>query len=169
MVSLLDIAELKETVQIRNKDIDVNGITSEHIVSLFHSYPELRKLASGFSDKDAIQSLINQAPIAVAHIIALGTTGADAAEADIKKMAAAARKLTVGEQYAILEKIGKLTFPQGPMSFLERVGGALGLPPGDLLGKVQAMKSPASSSAALPPGETNEPAGNQHPEPSSAG
>ena len=168
MVSLLDIAEVKETVPLRGQEVEVNGITAEHLVTLFHSYPELRRLVTGNASAETVQSLINQAPIAISHVIALGMAGIDAEEAKVKAFMAAARKLGAGEQYVILEKIGTLTFPQGPKSFLDRVGAALGVQPG-ALGWAPGMKSQPQSSAASPPADQSETVGDQHPSSSTAG
>jgi hypothetical protein len=162
MVGLLDIAKLKDSVEIRGTNIEVNGITAFHIVMLFRLYPELRKLMTGMQDPDIIQSLVNQAPMAVADIIVMGTGGGNATGEERDRMVEAAQGLSVGEQYAILEKIGILTFPQGPKSFLDRVGAALGVQPG-ALGWAPATKSQPQSSVAFEPGDQNANAGTAPP------
>lgn len=160
MVSLIDIGDMKAKVPLRGQDIEVNGITAEHLVVLFHAYPELRKVFTGQVDGDVISSLINQAPLAVAHIVALATGYEPEDGSKFEKACAAARKLAVGEQFAILHKCAEITFPQGAKSFLDGVGAAVGLPPG-ALGWDQVTKSPAPSSVASAPEDKNAIAGAQ--------
>ena len=157
MVSLLDIAEIKFFATIRGKQIEVRGVLAEHLALLFHRHPELKKVWVGKTDTEVWQSLINQLPLVVAEIIAIGC-GAEPDAKDYDKHVDAARKLAVGEQWEVLRKIGEATFPQGPKAFLDGVAAAAGLPP-DALGWGQAMKSQLQSPDASPQVDQSESAG----------
>jgi hypothetical protein len=150
MVSLVDIGPSKGTVDVRGQDVEVNGLTAEHIVGVLISFPEVRKI---LAQKEAdLGVLIAQFPLAVAMIIAAGT-----GKADDKKTIEVASQLGAGEQYEILTKIVELTFPKGVQSFLDGVGAALkaaGVPGWD-----QATKLPVPLSPASEQGEQNETAG----------
>ena len=161
MVSLIDIGEIKGSAKLRGQDVSVIGITSEDLVALFHTYPDLRKLVTGKADQDTISALINQFPLAVADIIALGT-GYTMDSPDWKKATETARRLGVGEQFVILQEIGRITFPQGITSFLDAVAAAVGTE-SVTAGWARATKSQKLSSDASPRAETSEPAGDQRP------
>jgi hypothetical protein len=142
MVSLVDIGPSKGTVEVRGHDLDINGLTAEHIVGVLISFPEVRKVLA--QREVDLGGLIAQFPNAVAMIIASATGHADEA-AHIE----AASKLTVGEQYDILTKVMELTFPKGLKSFLDGVQGALqqaGVPGWD-----QATNLPAQSNGVSKP------------------
>jgi hypothetical protein len=154
MVSLVDIGPAVDTVELRGKTVEVNGLTASHIVGVLISFPEVRRM---FAEKEAdLGVLIAQAPLAVSRMIAAGTGKPDD-EATINF----AEKMAVGEQYEILSKVFGLTFPKGIESFLDGVGVALksvGAP-----GWEAAMKSPGQSSSASPQVDENETAGTAHP------
>lgn len=154
MVSLVDIGPSKGSVEVRGQDVEVNGLTAEHIVGILISFPEVRKV---LAQKEAdLGVLIAQFPTAVAMIIAAGTGKAeDTATIEV------ARGLGAGEQYDLLSKIVELTFPKGLKSFLDGVGAAMksaGVPGWD-----QATKLPAQSSPASEEDDENETAGEAHP------
>jgi hypothetical protein len=159
MVTLLDIADVKLSAEIRGKQIEVRGILAEHLALLFARFPELRKVWVGKADVDVWTSLVNEFPIVVAEIIAIGC-GAEPGTDDYDKHVAAARKLTVGEQFAVLQVIGQATFPQGPTTFLEGVAAAVGLPP-DALSWAAVTKSQSTLPVASAPGEASANVGGQ--------
>lgn len=167
MVSLLDIADIKVTANIRGKDVEVRGILAEHLALLLQRFPELKRIWVGKSEADTWQTLINQFPMVVGEIIAIGT-GAEPGAKDYEKHVAVAMKLSIGEQFTLLQKIGEVTFPQGPKAFLEGVAAAVGLPP-DALGWDQAMRSQLQSRDASQQDDPNENAGEAHPEHSQDG
>lgn len=137
MVSLVDIGPAKGAVEVRGQQVEVNGLTAEHIVGILIAFPEVRKL---LAQREAdLGVLVSQFPHAVALIIAAGTGHADEAP-----HIEAASKLGVGEQYEILEKLVELTFPKGLKSFLDGVQSALSK--SGVRGWDQATTSPAQSS-----------------------
>jgi len=157
MVSLIDIANVKyPTVPVRGADVDINGLTADHIAGVMFVFPEIRRIMTQDSpDKDVINSLIGRLPEAVAMIIAAGTGHPDD-EAHI----AVARDLGVGEQYALLEGILKATFPQGVKSFLDGVSALVNQ--SGARGWAAATKSPVQSNGASPPEEASQIAGEAH-------
>lgn len=167
MVSLLDIADVKMSASLRGKEVEVRGILAEHLALLFHRFPELKRVWVGKTEADTWTTLVNQFPMVVAEIIAIGT-GAEPSDKDYQKYVDVAAKLTLGEQIHVLEKIGEITFPLGLKSALDVVGRALGVPI-DELGWGQAMKSQLQSRGVLQQDETSEPVGDQRPASSQAG
>lgn len=152
MVSLVDIGPSVGKVELRGQEVEVNGLTAEHIVGIMMEFPEVRKI---LAEKEAdLQLLISQFPVAVAMIIAAGTGHAgEKAHIDV------AGKLSVGEQYEILSKLMELTFPKGVKSFLDGVRAAMAS--AGVRGWDQATKSPAQSSPVSEQGEQSETAGTQ--------
>lgn len=142
MPSLLDIGELTETVEIRGKSLEVQGVSAADLVALLQDFPELRKLMTGNADADVIQSLVAKLPDAVAAIIAIGT--GTPGDAKVKKQA---KRLAVGEQVDLLTRIWRLTFPRGIRDFTEALE-ALATEVAGEYGKVQDMKSPGQSNNA---------------------
>lgn len=164
MVSLVDIGDLKDTVSIRGKDIEISGITAAHIVGVFYKFPEVRMfLTQPQPGSEVVQTLITRFPEAVALLIA-----AACGSPDDEKAIDIASRLGIGEQYMILEKVAVLTFPQGMTNFLEGVqklfaqaNGGLGWAPGTTL--------PAPSSDASQQEEAKETAGTAPPDNSAPG
>jgi len=159
MVSLVDIANVKlPTVPVRGQDVDVNGLTADHIAAIMFEMPEIRKIMSmKVADHEIVVALVARLPEAVALIIAAGT-----GHAGEKPHIDAARGLGIGEQYSLLEGILSATFPQGVKSFMDGVAalvnqsGARGWVPG--------MKSPEPSSGASPQAAQSETVGTVHPD-----
>jgi hypothetical protein len=158
MVSLVDIGPSRATVPLRGQVMDIRGLTAEHIVVMFQDFTDIRKMVSGNSDMEVMLNLFNQFPIIVGRIIAMGC-GAEWGGPDFDKMVEGAQNLTIGEQWSLLEAIIKITFPQGPKSFLDGVQGLLvqsGTP-----GWAPATTSPAQSSGASPQAASSATAGDQ--------
>ena len=144
MVSLVDIGPAKATVEVRGQEVDVNGLTANHIIGILVSFPEVRKI---LAEREAdLQLLISQSPAAVAQIIAAGT-GHDGEQETIE----VASKLAIGEQYDLLAKIVELTFPKGVKSFLDGVNAAMAS--AGVRGWDQATKLPGQSSPASEPAD----------------
>lgn len=156
MVSLVDIANVKlPPVSLRGHDVEINGLTAQHIVEVMFAFPEIRMLMTAKEGQDnsgMIQGLLAQLPEAVGMIIAAGT-----GKAGDQPTIEVAKALPVGEQYALLQGIIPATFPRGVKSFLDGVQAALeqsGVHGWDL-----GTKSPAPSSPASKPDEASETAG----------
>jgi hypothetical protein len=161
MVSLLDIAPVKESVTIRGVDLPVNGLTAMHIASLFAKFPEIRRIVTTSSPgKNVIESLINRAPEAAGLLVCAGT-GADLEDKEkLEPHLRQALSLNFGEQFEILQKVIDLTFPKGLPSFLEGLE-RLMVASGGALGKAPATTSSAPSSSASSTAETKTDAGIQ--------
>jgi len=156
MVSLIDIGELRDTVTLRGSVINVQGITAEHIVAAFNKFPEIRMILTQVApDRDVISQLVAKFPDAVAALIA-----AACGMAEDDQAIAMAKTLTIGEQYEVLSKVSKLTFPQGLTSFLDGVQGLLKQSNGGL-GWAPATTSPGQSNGASPQAAPSETAGDQ--------
>lgn len=162
MVSLVDIAKKgssQATVPIRGEDMQVNGLTAEQIADIFMEFPEIRRMVTGnVPDPAALQSLLSRFPEAAGLILAAGT-GVNLENKEEREAAvAAARSLSLGEQFDLFDKILECTFPRGVQNFLDGVqkhigGGGRGWAPG--------TTSPAPSNAASPTGGSSETAGSQ--------
>lgn len=156
MVSLVDIGPSRGSVPLRGQAMDIRGLTAEHIVVMFQDFSDLRKLVSGSSDNEVLLNLFNNFPIIVGRIIAMGC-GGDWGSPDFEAMVTGARSLTLGEQWEFLQAIMKLTFPQGPKSFLDGVAALVGQ--ADAPGWGRATTSPVQSNGASPQAGTKENAG----------
>jgi hypothetical protein len=160
MVSLVDLGPAVGSVTLRDKPVELIGITAEHIVGIMISFPEVRKI---LAEKEVdLTMLVTQFPLAAAMLMAAGT-----GHADESKEIEAASKLPIGEQYEILAKLIEISFPKGVQSLLDGVHGALAS--AAARGWVQATKSPAQSSHASVQDATNEIAGTQRPDSSAPG
>ena len=156
MVSLVDIGKLRGTATIRGEEVDITGIKAKNIVNIFFKFPEVRMILTQVKpDAEVITTMVARFPDAVACIIA-AACGAP----DDEKFIEAAGELTIGEQYAVLQKIGEITFPQGMQNFLDGVQKLLKQADGGL-GWAPATMSPAPSNAASPQEEPSETAGTQ--------
>jgi hypothetical protein len=151
LVSLVDIIDLKKTVTIRGKALEVEGINAEKLGLLILSYPELRLMFAGKAVELSPQGVIALGPKIVASVIAaaIGKLGDEAEEA-------AAGKLALGEQLELLATIFELTFPDGVGPFVARlrslgvldsVAGASGWAPGTN------SHAPSSPSQAMATGD----------------
>lgn len=138
MTSLLDIGDLRSTVKVRGKELEVAGISAETIFHLLDDIPELRKLLTGAGGEIKPQDLLTKVPGAVSSIIAAGTTPDyyDRPEGDRKMLVQAAKGLSLGEQTDVLKAIWDITFPTGIQTFLDALaelmkasGGASGWAP----------------------------------------
>lgn len=130
MASLLDIAELKDTVPIRGGklDIEVPGISAEGLVYLIHTFQELRLLFAGKGSEIAMEDMLQQSPQIIAAFLAAGT-----GLPGNKKAETFARELAAVDQAALMDKIWEVTFPRGLKDFLaaldalaDRLGGGSG-------------------------------------------
>lgn len=158
MVSLVDIGPSRGQVPLRGQAMDIRGLTAEHIVVMFQDFNDLRKLVTGNTDAEVLTNLFNNFPVIVGRIIAMGC-GAEWGDADFEAQVEGARRLTLGEQWELLVAIVKLTFPQGPKSFLDGVAGLVGQSAAPGWG--QATTSRAPSNGASPQGEASETVGSQ--------
>jgi hypothetical protein len=116
MVSLTDLVDIKRTVTVRGEQVEIAGITAETLGQLINSFPELRMALSGHAGELSPQHLISMGPRIVASVIAAGVgKPGDAAQE------AAAAKLALGEQLAMIEAIFEVTFPTGVGPFVEKL------------------------------------------------
>jgi hypothetical protein len=156
-LSLLDIGPISETVKVGERDgkpimIDVYGVSTKGILSLFMRFPEVRQWFRGGGIDP--KQLAGEAPDAIAAIIAAGCgePGNEAAEET-------AGKLPVEAQLDILEAIGRLTFKNGFGPFVKRIVSLAELAQSVNYGRVSATKSPQASKPSQPPGTTTPPSG----------
>jgi hypothetical protein len=117
MVSLLDIAPLSTTVDVRGNAIPVYGVSALGVASLLRRFPQLQEVLSGKTISLTVDDLLQLVPEAIASIIAAGT-GNPSLEHE-----QAAAGLTVQEQTELLRAIFELTFPRGLNPFLEGLAG----------------------------------------------
>jgi hypothetical protein len=137
MVSLLDIAPVKENVQFNGQDIEVTGVSAEGIAYLLASFPQVKDALLGKGLEVTPQALLEQGPTFIAAIIAAGTGNPGNAQAE--KVAAG---LPIGVQVEFLDKIIKLTMPGGVGPFVDRLQQLLGAAEGSVVGgKARATNS----------------------------
>lgn len=139
MVGLADAAPATKKVPIGggNSHVEVYGISVRGIRYLLNRFPEIRKLLSGVSV--TTEELIDCAPDAVSAIIACGLAKPEdpATEAEVDV-------LSIDLQMDLLQAIIELTMPQGPASFVKKLGllgGVLNFRKDDQSPKDQAMSS----------------------------
>jgi len=114
VVSLVDIVNAPQEVEIQGHKLKVRGISGEGVAYLLVDFPELRLAMINKGEDLTPETLLRIAPKAVASIIAAGI-GQQGDKATID----AARILPLGDQIALLGPIVKQTFPRGIRSFLE--------------------------------------------------
>lgn len=124
MTSLLDIGDLRSKVDIRGKEIEVQGISAETFFHLLDDIPELRRMLSGGvagGPEVKPQDLLTKVPGAVSSIIVASTDPGyyKLKVADRQKLLDVAARLNMGEQAELIRKIWDLTFPKGVQSFLD--------------------------------------------------
>lgn len=118
MVSLVDIGPLRGEVHLRGKNVETRGVSASTIFSLLANSDELRRIFAGRQiDGEMLMTLVEQAPLAVAEIIAAGT----GREGDAPTVEFAFRELAAGESYDLLKSILGMTFPRGVQSFVEEL------------------------------------------------
>lgn len=148
MVSLSDLVEIKHTVTVRGAQVEIVGVTAETLGQLINSFPEIRMALSGHAGELTPQDLVKMGPRIVASVIAAGVGKPGDAEQE-----AAAAKLALGEQLALVEAIFDVTFPAGVGPFVEKLRswGFLGDDGVVVSGWGQGMNSqkPSSPSQAL--------------------
>lgn len=125
MPGLLDIAISSQTVTVNEVAVPVYGVSARGIAYLFERFPELRMLLTGKAPDLSPDAIVKLVPDGIAAIIAAGcgSPGDPAAEK-------VADGLSAHHQVAFLEKIVKLTMPEGAGPFVEmlaRVAGGLGV------------------------------------------
>lgn len=154
MVSLVDIGPLSDGVEIRGQVVETRGVSAMTIFKLLTESDELRRVFAGRAiDGELLMNLVNQAPLAVAQIIAAGTGKPD----DGATINFAFRELAAGESYDLLKSILGMTFPRGVQSFVEELTELARKAEGR--GWVRGMKSPEPSNAASGQGTTSTDAG----------
>lgn len=113
-MSLLEIANVERTVEIRGKKVAVTGVSALGIAQMMARFPEFGKMLSGMKLDNL--DLAKMAPRALNAFIAAGCGNpADDAAEEI------AGKLGVGEQLELIDEILRLTFPRGVGPFVERL------------------------------------------------
>ena len=123
MPGLVDIAPLRETVEVRGTEIEVTGVSAMGFAQLLARFPDLRKMMSGVRvEAESLPTLLGEA---IGPVIAAGT-----GSLGDKKAEAVAASLSVGDQMHLLEAIFNVTFPRGTGPLVELLGGLAGSPEG---------------------------------------
>lgn len=117
MPSLLDIAPVGETVRVGDQEIPVYGISVAGVAVLLGRFPDLGRLMTGrVEDLDAGALLRDFGPAIVAAVIAAGT-----GDPGNEKAEAVASRLGIETQLDFLDKILRLTMPNGVDPFVARL------------------------------------------------
>lgn len=135
MTGLLDIAPSSEVVTVNGTAVPVTGVSAEGLAYLLGRFPELRMAMAGREvGAKQWQSLGGKI---VSAIIAAGV--GFPGDVDQEKAAAA---LPAGVQLDFLEKIIKVTMPEGPIPFIERATAMLGdVVPSDTVPAMKSLKA----------------------------
>lgn len=125
MTGLMDIAPVAGAkVNIRGVDLEVRGLSLGDIAMLLGRFP---KVAEVFSRQEgAMEAIMRSGHDIIAAIIAAGCGMAGDAEAEEK-----AEGLSLQEQFEVIVEVVRLTMPDGPRPFVEKLAslGWLTLPP----------------------------------------
>lgn len=114
VTSLLDIADIVQTVSVRGKDVGIYGISAEGFASLMSRFPQIEKALSGqtLNNKD----ILKMGPEVIGAFIAAGCGSIGDQKAE-----KVARGLPVAIQLDMAEAIVNLTFPGGFGPFVEKL------------------------------------------------
>lgn len=147
MVSLVDLAPLKETITVRGKSFELSGIPAFVIVDLLVEFPELRRI---FAEKELRQNEL-AALIAGSGRLAGALIAAANGEYGNEEAMRNAARLPPGDMLPFIAPILRLTFPQGVRAFVEEVAALLPRAVGEsgwvVAGKSQVQSKPASATA----------------------
>lgn len=113
--SLAEISRRTSTVH----DIPVYSLRARALSQLFQRFPALRAMVSGKFD---IEAIFEQAPDAVAAIIAAGID-----KLGDKETEAMAGDLDIDIQADFLAEIGKVTFPNGIAALADKIRAVTGV------------------------------------------
>lgn len=128
---------------LRGKKVETQGASAMTIFRLLTESDELRRVFAGRQlDGELLMNLIQQAPLAVAQLIAAGTGKPD----DDATIEFAFRELAAGESYDLLKSILGMTFPRGVQSFVEELTELARM--AEERGWVRVTKLPEQSNAA---------------------
>lgn len=121
MVGLIDIAPAAETVELGGKRIPVAGLTIASVAALFLRFPALKAAfeaaaGSGLDVKKAAEIVAGCGDAVLAAVLAAGTGKPGDADEE-----AAARRLGLEAQVALLDPILRLTMPGGLDPFVARL------------------------------------------------
>jgi hypothetical protein len=147
VATLLDIAPLIKSIEIRGTKLIVRGISAQGVVYLFTRFPVLRAMIVGRQIEGlTVETFIIMAPEAVACVIAvgLGYCGQDPEEQEKAEEITAG--FSIDEQIYALTEIMEVTLPRGVGPFVEMINSLASKAEG--LGKVAAMRLAAQSSGA---------------------
>lgn len=134
MASLLDIAPARETIAIGGVSLELRGISVEMIVDLVRRFGNVLSLF----DEEAKDQIGERLQPVIGAVIAAANGELGQPEAE-----AAASRLSVGDQAAILAVVRRLTMPRGVRPFLQDLY-ALGLPLDDFLAAIDRMSEESS-------------------------
>lgn len=137
MAGLLDIAPVTKTVSINGTDVTVSGVSGKGIAYLLERFPEIRMAMTGRSVDASRWLKIGGDAIAAIIAAGCGHPGDETYEA-------AAANLPIDAQIDLIAPIIKMTMPDGPGPFMEKLTAELGLV-GDLSDTAPGTKSPRGS------------------------
>jgi hypothetical protein len=142
MTSLLDIAPISVTVDIRGTEHPVPGVQAEGIVYLLRRFPVIGAVMANKEMRDMTASVImGMAPEVIDAVLAAGMGHPDSPEHE-KSLG----NLALDEKLEVLEKIFEATMPRGVGPFVEtlnRLGAKAAAS-----GWAQDTKSPAQSNSS---------------------
>jgi hypothetical protein len=122
MGSLLDIAPVTKTVEIRGTEIAVSGLTAADFAVLLTEHPNIRAVLDGALSKGGgkfdAKHLLTEMPMAAAEVIARGVADKSAGH---KALLASAKAMMAYDQARLLSAIFEVTMPDGIGPFADAV------------------------------------------------
>lgn len=139
MPSFVDVVALKEAIEIRGVEIEVQGLGIDAIGEMMVP-EELQRAIVGA--KFSLIALLQVAPVSIRRLLcaAIGKKG-DAREEE------AVANLNAEDQIALIEALIRVSFPGGVSPFVDRVGAILGID--GLMDRLERLGRDAASSRAL--------------------
>lgn len=120
MITLLDIGDLTEEVEVAKIKITMRGLSAQDVLDFLIRFPALRVLFDKSTEKDKKKltpdMLMAQAPQAIYEAIAMST---GVPKEKLKEGAEKVKNLAIGDQLKIVAKFFELTFPDGVGPFAE--------------------------------------------------
>jgi hypothetical protein len=124
-VTLMDIADLTEEVEIRGRKVKVWPITAENLLYLMNKFEAVKMLMQGQLAEITTDKIMDTGTSVVSTIIAMATTERDEESWTSwhldPKVVGKARKLGATEQLRLVNAIFRITFPDGLGPFVAQM------------------------------------------------
>lgn len=117
---LLDLAPASEIVPIRDKNLAISGISAKGIIALLRRFPAMADIFTGESDASNVEKLAGLV-VAIGGDLVGAIIAAGLGYPGDEKREQVAANLGAGEQFALIDAIVRVTFPNGIAPLVEKV------------------------------------------------